>query len=106
VKAPYPVSPLTSISWHADCIPAFPFHPVPIPRSMSVAELVDLARRVRALAGEKEDEDPQSLGSLPIGRKALVYQALAAMGILASFIPQMLWQFAAEGSCVARQSAG
>ncbi|MES2661096.1 MAG: hypothetical protein V4689_20915 [Verrucomicrobiota bacterium] len=87
---PYPVSQLTYISWHTDCIPAFPFHPVPISRSMNGTELVELARRVRELADEEEDDDPQSLGVLHNGRKAFIYQALAVMGIPASFIPQML----------------
>ena len=45
----FAVSPETYIAWHTDVSPAFPFHPVPILRELSDAEMFDLTRHVERL---------------------------------------------------------
>lgn len=85
---PYRVSTATYIAWHTNVTPPFPFHPVPIARSLSEAELETLGRHVLFLANPNTDQHGDPLQSLRNDRKCLVFAALAAMGCLAGSVPQ------------------
>jgi hypothetical protein len=85
---PFRVSTATSIAWHTNVTPPFPFHPVPIARSLSAAELKTLGRRVLSLANPDTDQHGDPLQFLRNDRKCLVFAALAEMGYLAGSLPQ------------------
>lgn len=85
----FAVSPETYIAWHTDVSPAFPFHPVPILRELSDAEMLDLTRHVERL-GDLPPDPRNPLFTLHAGRLGLIYRALAEMNIPATFIPRIL----------------
>ncbi len=85
---PFPVSAETCTSWHTDVIPPFPFHPIPIARSLSSAEMEFLGRRVHFLANRNADDGTNPLQILRNDRKCHVLAALAEMGLLAGRVPQ------------------
>ena len=85
---PFPVSSETCIAWHTNVMPPFPFHPIPIARSLSAAEMGFLARRVHFLANQNAVEGTNPLQILRNDRKCYVLAALAEMGLLAGRIPQ------------------
>lgn len=85
---PYRVSTATYIAWHTDVTPPFPFHPVPIARSLSAAELKTLGRRVLALANHNTDQHVDPLQFLRNNCKCLVFAALSEMGFLAGLVPR------------------
>ncbi|RYD17877.1 MAG: hypothetical protein EOP88_24540 [Verrucomicrobiaceae bacterium] len=60
---PYPVSAETHIMWHTNVVPPFPYHPVPLARTLSTGEIDELGRNVIRMLGEKEDRfgDPQEV---------------------------------------------
>lgn len=85
---PFPVSSATSIAWHTNVIPPFPFHPIPIARSLSATEMECLGRRVHFLAYQDADDCTNPLQILRNDRKCYVLAALAEMGLLAGRVPQ------------------
>jgi hypothetical protein len=80
---PYPVSPETFITWHTNVSPPFPFHPVPIARSLSGSEMEELARRVAKRMNLKPDAFRHPLQVLKNDSKCFVLASLADMGLLA-----------------------
>ena len=85
---PFPVSSETSIAWHTNVTPPFPFHPIPIARTLSATEMEGLGRRVHFLANQNADECTNPLHILRNDRKCYVLAALAEMGLLAGRVPQ------------------
>ena len=83
---PYQVSSETYTSWHTDVTPPFPFHPIPIARTLSIAELADLGRRVHFLATNIADMPGNPLQLLRNNRKCFVLAVLAEMGYLAGSV--------------------
>jgi hypothetical protein len=83
---PYPVSRQTYISWHSDTNPPFPYHAVPIARSLSAEEMKELARRVILMLEEKPSNYPELLRALTNQNKIYIYLALAEMGLPARFL--------------------
>lgn len=85
---PFPVSSATCIAWHTNFMPPFPFHPIPIARSLSAAEMENLGRRVHFLANKSADDSANPLQILRNDRKCYVLAALAEMGLLAGRVLQ------------------
>ncbi len=85
---PYRVSAETFVAWHTDVTPPFPFHPVPIARTLGAAELEELGRRVHFLATNNADVPGDPLQVLRNSRKCFVLAVLAEMGYLAGSVPQ------------------
>lgn len=85
---PFSVSSETCIAWHTNVTPPFPFHPIPISRTLSTAEMEGLGRRVHFLANQNADECTNPLQILRNDRKCYVLAALAEMGLLAGRVPQ------------------
>lgn len=79
---PFPVSSGTYITWHTHVTPPYPYHPVPLERTLSVGEMEDLGRRVIRLLGEDEDafDDPRAV--LRNEFKFHILAVLAAMELL------------------------
>jgi len=82
----YPVSKVSYISWHLNVTPPFPYHAVPIARTLSGAELLDLAKRVITLREERLQDYPQPLQVLTNEHKIFIYMALADMLVPARFV--------------------
>jgi hypothetical protein len=82
----FPVSKETYISWHLNVTPPFPYHAVPIARTLSSAELLELAKRVIALREEKLQDYPQPLQVLTNENKIFIYLSLTAMLVPARFV--------------------
>lgn len=83
---PFPVSRETYISWHSDTAPPFPYHAVPITRTLSPGEMEDLARRVIQMMEETPSAYPQPLRVLTNQNKIYIYLALAEMRVPARFL--------------------
>ncbi len=79
---PFPVSPETHILWHTNITPAFPFHPVPVTRTLSPGEMVELAQRVIRLLGESEDRFADARTVLRNDYKFHILAMLSEMGLL------------------------
>lgn len=79
---PYPVSPGTHISWHTNTVPPFPYHPVPIVRTLSTNELEELGRRVCRLMDSPSDVSDDAQAVLRNQYKTLILVALAEMKLL------------------------
>lgn len=75
---PYPVSQETYVCWQTNVQPPFPFHAIPIVRSLSIFELKEIGRCVLALA--EETGDP--IAVLRNDRKTAILVILAKMGLL------------------------
>ncbi|MES2921921.1 MAG: hypothetical protein V4819_10250 [Verrucomicrobiota bacterium] len=84
---PYRVSTESFIAWHTDVTPPFPFHPVPIARTLGAAELAELGRRVHLLANHQTDLHVDPLRILRNDCKCFVLAVLAGMGLLAGKVP-------------------
>lgn len=80
---PHRVSPESFIAWHINVTPPFPFHPVPIARTLSAAELTELGRRAHGIANPHTALDGDPLKILRNDRKCFVLAVLAEMGLLA-----------------------
>ena len=85
---PYRVSAESFIAWHTGVTPPFPFHPVPIARTLGAAELEALGRRVHLLVTNNADAPSNPLQVLRNSCKCFVLAALAEMGYLAGQIPR------------------
>ena len=79
---PFPVSPETHISWHTNVVPPYPYHPVPILRTLSEDELDELGRRVHAMVEQGEDSSDDVQAALRNQHKTLILAALAEMKLL------------------------
>jgi hypothetical protein len=79
---PYPVSNETHIAWHTNVCPPYPYHPVPLVRTLSALELSELGRNVTELLGEKPDAHADPVKVLRNDHKPYVLAALARMGLL------------------------
>lgn len=79
---PFPVSRETHITWHTNVRPPYPYHPVPLARSLSSEELTELGRKVIELLGEGADSHPHPMNVLRNQNKTYVLAALAGMGLL------------------------
>lgn len=81
---PYPVSLETHISWHTQVNPPFPYHPVPINRTLNSDELKELGRNVMILLDINPSPDADPLAVLINDHKPYVLAALAQMDLLPS----------------------
>lgn len=86
---PYPVSYETNISWHTDVSPPYPYHPVPIARSLSSAEMTVLARQVTDLLDDPAEKTDDPLSILRNSRKCYILAALARFGLLPGPVPTL-----------------
>jgi hypothetical protein len=80
---PFPVSRETHISWHTNVRPPYPYHPVPMARTLSEEELTELGRKVIELLGEDAQAYPAPVTVLRNQNKTYILAALAGMGLLA-----------------------
>ena len=85
---PYRVSAESFIAWHTGVTPPFPFHPVPIARTLGAAELEELGRRVHLLATNNADAPSNPLQVLRNSCKCFVLAVLAEMGYLTGPVPR------------------
>lgn len=83
---PYPVSRETFIAWHTDHSPPFPYHPLPISRTLTAAEMADLASQVISLLGQEPEKHPSPLRVLNNDHKCSVLVALLRMELLDRFM--------------------
>ena len=82
----FPINPGTYICWHLHVSPPIPFHGLPITRSLSLADMGELAQRV-LLASEEDPaacSDPLSL--LRNDWKCFILASLSWMGLLSGSI--------------------
>lgn len=84
---PFPVSHRTFVSWHTHVTPAVPFHPVPITRFLSIAEMEELARKVLNVSGEQLSRNAHLLSMLRNQYKSYILCFLARMGVLEGVTP-------------------
>ncbi len=85
---PYRVSAESFIAWHTGVTPPYPFHPVPIARTLGAAELEELGRRVHLLATDNAEASGNPLQFLRNSCKCFVLAVLAEMGYLAGSVPR------------------
>ena len=79
---PFPVSRETHITWHTNVRPPYPYHPVPLARSLSQDELTELGRKVIELLGEGPQAHADPAAVLRNQNKTYIFAALAGMGLL------------------------
>lgn len=84
---PFPVSHSTFVSWHTHVTPPVSFHPVPIKRFLSIAEMEDLARQVLEVSGRELSGNAHLLSILRNEYKCYILCFLSRMGLLASLTP-------------------
>lgn len=79
--SPYPVSQETHICWHTNVSPPYPYHPIPISRSLSPIEIEQLGEAVAELSGAANPSSaPQA--TLINRNKHYILSALARMDLL------------------------
>lgn len=79
---PFPVSRETHICWHTHVTPPFPYHPIPITRTLSAEEISNLEKRVRVLLGDAAFIAPAAGTVLRNEFKCRILVALAEMKLL------------------------
>ncbi|MES2657983.1 MAG: hypothetical protein V4689_05165 [Verrucomicrobiota bacterium] len=79
---PYPVSNETHISWHTNVSPPYPYHSVPLARTLSQEELADLGSTVIHLMKRSPKGWPDPVKVLRNDNKTFVLAALARMNLL------------------------
>lgn len=84
---PFPVSHTTFVSWHTNVTPPVSFHPVPIKRFLSIAEMEDLARQVLEVSGMELSGNTHLLSILRNEYKCYILCFLSRMGLLESLTP-------------------
>ena len=84
---PFPVSHRTYVSWHTHVVPPVPFHPVPIKRFLSIAEMEGLARKVLEVSGHQLSGNSHLLSILRNQYKSYILCFLAHMGVLEGVTP-------------------
>lgn len=84
---PFPVSHHTFVSWHTHVTPPVSFHPVPIKRFLSIAEMENLARKVLEVSGGKLSGNAHLLSILRNEYKCYILYFLARTGLLESLTP-------------------
>lgn len=77
----HPVSQASFIAWDITVVPPFPYHPVPVVRPLSPAEMEELARKVTEVSREASGQGVHPVRS---ENKHVVLAILAQMGLLAS----------------------
>jgi len=80
----FPLSRETHIVWHTDVSPPYPYHPVPIARSLSQAEMEALGLKVLEFLGRQADQKSDLFAILRNEHKSHVVAALAKLGQLRS----------------------
>ncbi|MEO7099344.1 MAG: hypothetical protein ABI162_08275 [Luteolibacter sp.] len=84
---PYPVSRETHIMWHTNISPPFPYHAVPLTRSLSHEEIEEIACAVRGLLDVDSQADAASIAILRNDYKSQIQVVLSSLGLLASTHP-------------------
>lgn len=84
---PFPVSHRTYVSWHTHVTPPVSFHPIPIKRFLSIAEMEDIARKVLEVTGTELPGGSHLLSILRNEYKCYILYFLARMGILMGVNP-------------------
>ncbi len=84
---PFPVSHQTFVSWHTHVTPPLSFHPVPITRFLSIAEMEELARKVLEVSGEELSRNAHLLSILSNEYKSYILHFLARMDLLEGVTP-------------------
>ncbi len=77
----YPVSQESFIAWNTTVMPPFPYHPVPVVRPLTAAEMGELGEKV---AGECQQSVPEGTHPVRNENKHMILLLLAKMGLLAS----------------------
>jgi|GEM_PF-6187189 len=80
----FPLSRETHIAWHTDVSPPYPYHPLPIARSLSRDEMIILARKIIELLGEMAAPKADPLPILRNQHKCHIVAALAKLSLLPS----------------------
>lgn len=77
----YPVSQESFIAWNTTVVPPFPYHPVPVVRPLTAAEMAELGGQVAETCLQ-----PLAEGTHPVRNenKHVILMLLARMGLLAS----------------------
>jgi len=84
---PCPISPQSFILWETQVTPPFPFHAIPLKRTLSLEEMQELARQVAQVTGALADDSPSRLSVLRNDFKSYILSILSRMGVLAGVIP-------------------
>lgn len=84
---PFPVSHRTYVSWHTHVTPPVAFHPVPIKRFLTIAEMEDIARKVLEVTGAEPSGNSHLLSALRNENKCYILYFLARMGVLMGVNP-------------------
>ncbi len=79
---PYPVSPETFITWHTHVSPPYPYHPVPVVRPLTSAEMNLLGQSVIRLGHIRNADASHPLRYLTAIHKAAILTALAEFDLL------------------------
>jgi len=79
---PFPVSEETQICWHKNSKPPFPYHPIPIARTLTSPDLLEVADYVIRLMGDAPKELTNKLRVLHYDFKSYVLSALAILDLL------------------------
>jgi hypothetical protein len=79
---PFAVSQETEICWHKNSSPPSPFHPIPIARTLTDMDLVELADYVIRLMGGAPKDFAEKLKIIHYDFKSYVMGALAVLDLL------------------------
>lgn len=83
----FPINLGTYICWHLHVSPPFPFHGLPITRSLSAEEMGELAQRVLLACEQDPATCPDPLSLLRNDRKCFILASLSVMGLLSGSTP-------------------
>ena len=81
---PYPVSRETHIMWRTNISPPFPYHAVPVTRSLSHEEIQEVACAVRRLLDADSKTDSAPVAILRNDCRDQILVVLSSFGLLAS----------------------
>lgn len=84
---PFPVSHRTYVSWHTHISPPVAFHPVPLTRFLSIAEMEGIARKVLKVTCAELSGNSHLLSVLRNENKCYILYFLARMGVLMGVNP-------------------
>lgn len=82
----FPINPGTYICWHLHVSPPYPFHGLPITRSLSAADMGELAQRVLLVSEENPTACSDPLALLRNDWKSFILASLSSMGLLSGSI--------------------
>ena len=80
---PYPVSRETHIMWRTNISPPFPYHAVPVTRSLSHEEIQEVACAVRGLLDVDSKTDSPPVAILRNDHRDQIMLVLSSFGLLA-----------------------